>query len=314
MSYTKEITVAKIATANAAYSCMRVQAELVGKNLIKKDDSPVTVADFASQAIICQKLKEQFPHDRIVGEASSQQLKRDNNLLSQVSEFVQEIYPGATRKDVLAWIDSGNSKGGKGRFWTLNPVDGFIHKEQYAVALALVEDGKAKAGVLVCPSFPHDESNKEKGIIFSAVQGEGMQAIAIANSEKISPLEKPIYRLVKRNASSPEDQLQTKIAIKAGLPLPPLKMDSQAKYGALALGRGALYVRFGGSNKKIWDHAAGTIILEESGGKVTDSNGKPLDFSKGTMLSDNKIVVATNRGFDHDKVISAINSSLTPSG
>lgn len=40
-------------------------------------------------------------------------------------------------------------------------------------------------------------------------------------------------------------------------------MDSQAKYGALARGDGATYLRFPhqGYREKIWDHAAGCIVV-----------------------------------------------------
>lgn len=33
--------------------------------------------------------------------------------------------------------------------------------------------------------------------------------------------------------------------------------------------------------ENIWDHCAGTVILEEAGGKVTDGTGAPLDYSMG---------------------------------
>lgn len=48
----------------------------------------------------------------------------------------------------------------------------------------------------------------------------------------------------------------------------------------------------------IWDHAAGVIIVEEAGGRVSDFNGNPLDFSKGRQLVDNLgIVCASNAIF-----------------
>jgi len=57
--------------------------------------------------------------------------------------------------------------------------------------------------------------------------------------------------------------------------------------------------------EKIWDHAAGFILVEEAGGKVTDLNGNPLDFSQGKTLAKNKGIIATN-GKLHDIVISAV--------
>jgi 3'(2'), 5'-bisphosphate nucleotidase len=41
----------------------------------------------------------------------------------------------------------------------------------------------------------------------------------------------------------------------------------------------------------IWDHAAGSIIVEETGGCVNDMRGTPLDFTKGAKLHANRGVV-----------------------
>lgn len=50
---------------------------------------------------------------------------------------------------------------------------------------------------------------------------------------------------------------------KLGVKAPPVRIDSQAKYGALSRGDGAIYLRFPhkGYREKIWDHAAGTIVV-----------------------------------------------------
>jgi len=51
-----------------------------------------------------------------------------------------------------------------------------------------------------------------------------------------------------------------------------------------------------GYEEKIWDHAAGYIILTEAGGRVSDTLGHVLDFSKGRTLCENKGIVATAPG------------------
>ena len=55
-----------------------------------------------------------------------------------------------------------------------------------------------------------------------------------------------------------------------GVILPSLKMDSQVKYGLLSRGDAAVFMRFPPSDyrEKIWDHAAGVLIVLEAGGKV----------------------------------------------
>jgi 3'(2'), 5'-bisphosphate nucleotidase len=59
--------------------------------------------------------------------------------------------------------------------------------------------------------------------------------------------------------------------------------------------------------EKIWDHAAGALIVEEAGGKVTDLDGNLLDFSHGARLGSNRGILATN-GPIHNALLSAIHN------
>ena len=80
---------------------------------------------------------------------------------------------------MLKIIDAGNHKGGSsGRFWALDPIDGtkgFLRGEQFAVCLALIQDGQVKVGVLGCPNLPHMSASAadERGTLFVAVKGKG---------------------------------------------------------------------------------------------------------------------------------------------
>lgn len=51
-----------------------------------------------------------------------------------------------------------------------------------------------------------------------------------------------------------------------------------------------------------WDFCAGTIIIQEAGGKVTDHEGKPLNWSK----KDGMFLLASN-GLVHDQILKLIN-------
>jgi 3'(2'), 5'-bisphosphate nucleotidase len=87
-------------------------------------------------------------------------------------------------------------------------------------------------------------------------------------------------------------------------------MDSQAKYGILARGEVTLYLRVPSSaepgyTENIWDHAAGSIIAEEAGGRVTDISGRPLDFSSGIKMEKNRGVLVSN-GILHEVVLKAL--------
>ena len=57
--------------------------------------------------------------------------------------------------------------------------------------------------------------------------------------------------------------------------------------------------------EKVWDHAAGSLIVEEAGGRVTDILGNPLDFSYGKTLKNNRGIIATN-DFLHPTILKII--------
>ena len=94
-----------------------------------------------------------------------------------------------------------------------------------------------------------------------------------------------------------------------GVSSPTLRLDGQTKYAAVARGRSSVFLDLSNDTAKVWDHAAGRIVVEEAGGKVTDTNGEPLDFSQGRMLESNFGIVATN-GIFHDAALDAIHQVL----
>ena len=90
------------------------------------------------------------------------------------------------------------------------------------------------------------------------------------------------------------------------------RMDSQCKYAAVARGEADIYLRLPTRKdyqEKIWDHAAGWLVVTEAGGRVTDVSGKALDFTRGRTLSENRGIVATN-GPLHDRVVCAVGQVL----
>jgi hypothetical protein len=99
-----------------------------------------------------------------------------------------------------------------------------------------------------------------------------------------------------------------------GITLPPVRLDSQCKYAVVARGEASIYLRLPtrpGYEEKIWDHAAGCVIVKEAGGAVTDVRGRPLDFSRGSTLALNSGVVASN-GVLHYRVLDAVRAVLFP--
>ncbi|KAK5717545.1 3'(2'),5'-bisphosphate nucleotidase [Elasticomyces elasticus] len=253
----------------------------------------------------------------------------------------EEVLGGALKSDesMLDIIDKGASQGGsKGRIWAIDPIDGtkgFLRGGQYAVCLALMVDGDVKVGVLGCPNLPVSDSEPLKegigadasdeegkfGVLFSAVQGKGAHSRAFskaglqeAHSIQMSPLknisEATFCESVEAGHSSQGDAAA--IASKLGITKPSVRMDSQAKYGSIARGAGDLYLRLPVRKdyvEKIWDHAAGDLIVREAGGMVTDVEGNRLNFRLGRTLKENKGVIAAPKDV-HSKVIEAVKEVL----
>jgi 3'(2'), 5'-bisphosphate nucleotidase len=322
MIYDQELAVALDAVRAAAGLCEDVRREMVGEALEKSDKSPVTVADFGAQALICRALAKEFPRDPVVGEEDAAALRAPEGaaMRSRVTGYVARRAAGARDDDVLAWIDHGNADVSP-RYWTLDPIDGtkgFLRGDQYAVALALVEEGDLKVAVLGCPYLPVGLAavNGERGMLFSAVRGRGASGARLSGggpepvhvSDGADPV---LLRMVESVESGHANHsLQEDVARKVGLVSAPVRMDSQAKYGAVARGQAALYLRLPSPRtpdyrENIWDHAAGALIVEEAGGRVTDVHGNALDFASGRRMVDNRGVVVSN-GRIHDGVLEAL--------
>ncbi|KAH8887662.1 3(2),5-bisphosphate nucleotidase HAL2 [Thozetella sp. PMI_491] len=349
--YAKELEVAQLAVQRAAQLTKRVFHEKAKGTVSKDDKSPVTIGDFGAQALIISALKANFPADEIVAEEESERLRGDVPLRDQIWELVKstqlddgasEQLLGGAIKDadaMLELIDNGNSKGGaKGRIWAIDPIDGtkgFLRGGQYAVCLALMVDGDVKVGVLGCPNLPVDDAapltadiganqtDEGRGVVFSAVLGQGatsrpLGSGALAEGQPIQM--KPITEMssasfcesVESGHSNQSEAAQ--IAQKLGITRPSVRMDSQAKYGSIARGAGDIYLRLPVSatyQEKIWDHAAGDLIVREAGGQVTDTLGNRLDFSKGRTLAANRGVIAAPAAV-HSQVLSVVQEVIAP--
>jgi 3'(2'), 5'-bisphosphate nucleotidase len=317
----KELETAIEAVRQASLVCRRVQSEIAGASIQKDDKSPVTVADFASQAIICRVLGTQFPKDPIVGEESAADLLDDKHrvFLDRVVELLRGVDATATKEAVCAWIDAGRGSSAS-RFWTLDPIDGtkgFLRGEQYAVSLALIVDGQIRVSVLGCPNLLGRSSDQHRpGVVFSAVRDQGASVRSI-DDDALEP--QPV--LTSATSESAKARFcesvesghsahgrSARIAEVLGIKNEPIRLDSQAKYGVVARGEADVYLRLptkAGYQEKIWDHAGGVLVVEEAGGKVTDIDGKPLEFTHGRELTANRGIIATN-GLIHDAVLEAV--------
>ena len=308
-----EIKFALRAVRKACHLVARVQAEMVSPVMAKNDRSPVTVADFASQALVAYLLFRAFPSDPLVGEEDATALRTPEarRTLERVAYFASEIMPEPDPEKICDWIDRGSGEPAD-RFWTLDPIDGtkgFLRSDQYAVALALIEDGQVQVGVLGCPNlsggYRPDPGGPGSLIVAERLGGAWARSLDDQDQSfiqlRVSDRQDPASARLLRSFESGHTNVSQidQFARQLGVQAEPVRMDSQAKYAVLAAGHGELYLRLLSPQKpdyqeKIWDQAAGSLIIEEAGGWVTDLNGKPLDFTAGKTLALNRGILASN--------------------
>lgn len=303
----------------AAQLCQAVRASMVengAAKLDKSDKSPVTVADFGAQAVVCKIIAEPFPNDAVVGEEGSAALREEKNAahLEKVVAFVSQQMP-CDGETVCEWIDRGAGEA-QGRYWVLDPIDGtkgFLRNDQYAVALALIENGQVQWGFLACPALPNAQgegsifvAQRDAGAKMYSLDGNDLGEIRVSAQTDVTGA-----RLAESVESAHTNQgLAAQLRENLSIGAEPVRMDSQAKYAAVARGDAEIYLRSPNSKtpdyrENIWDHAAGYLVVHEAGGRVSDVHGNPLDWSQGKRLENNIGVLATN-GVLHDEVVAAL--------
>ena len=296
------------------------------RQMTKSDRSPVTVADYAAQAIIARRLNQDPGRLVMIGEENATALRggEQRALRDAVTHAVRHVWPNATDDDVLDAIDLGNHDASGECYWTLDPVDGtkgFLRGGQYAVSLALIERGQVVLGVLGCPNLsadferPFDDPDPH-GCLYYAAKGRGAwylpaddisderRPISTTGSHSLEAMR--VCESVEASHSKLDDSARIMTHLNAGGR--PARLDSQCKYAVVARGQADAYLRLPTSNtyvEKIWDHAAGMIVAEEAGAIVSDITGSPLDFSHGATLRANRGVICAPAQY-HPHLISAI--------
>jgi len=323
--YQQERETAICAVTAASNLLTGIQDDLK-RSIQKEDRTPVTVADYGSQAVICQILNDAFPEDPIVAEEDSAELSKPEHaeILAQVVHYLNAPFPRVSPREVCQWIDLGSSPISP-RYWTLDPIDGtkgFLRGDQYAIALALIEEGTVRVGALACPNIilHTHRGDKARGALFVAVRGQGAVQFSLAGGLsgkiRVSAVSSPPQALLTESVepAHSDHRLNLELAERLGISRPTLRMDSKAKYAILARGEASIYVRIPSPQtpdyrEKIWDHAAGSILVEEAGGKVTDALDRGLDFTCGKRLENNYGIIVTN-GQLHGTVVNALRPLL----
>ncbi|KAI3629872.1 hypothetical protein MIR68_011307 [Amoeboaphelidium protococcarum] len=316
-----------------------------GSQMIKDDLSPVTVADFAAQAVVNYVLMGQLRNHQyaMISEESSEDLRQKQNgsSSSKLSKAVLDLVNATLKEslgesDLYHLVDEGKSTAlSSNEYFTLDPIDGtkgFIRGQQYAVCLALIRDGQVVLAAMACPNLDlryysrgADQTLSQLGcgVVFYASLKGGSFVVSLNSkynsySSSISICVSSIKECSKlsvcesvESGHSDHDQSQ-RIMDKLGCDRnQSVRLDSQCKYALVACGLGDVYFRLPvkqNYQEKIWDHASGELIVREAGGQVTDLDGKPLIFPKGSpYLSQNLGILASN-GQLHQDILKAYQS------
>ena len=214
---------------------------------LKTDNTPVCEADLASERIIVAMLGEAFP---------------DIPIASEELVEAEGLPPSSAR------------------FWVVDPLDGTkefaARNGEFAVLIALVEDGSPTLGVVHGPAL---------GVTYTAC-GPGTATLQRCGGapEPIRARTAPPDGLVVIHSRSHENSRR----LAEFLPYYPViqrkSCGSALKFGVIASGDADLYPRFGTTME--WDTAAGQAILEAAGGRVETLAGTPLTYGKPSLKND----------------------------
>lgn len=298
----------------------RLQDQLGGDFYVKVDSSPVTIADLSVQALIALGLYHEFPGDSVLAEESAE------SLTAEVLETVRRAIEPYTTQD---WSDQDvracfRPQQRSVRRWILDPIDGtkgFLRRAQFAIALAHQHVDGIEFGLLGCPRLAPDKADEGQGCIGAAYVGRGAWQTGLGGNSwnqltVSSRSDVAETRLLRSFEASHTNEEQIEDVVEAlGIQAAPVRMDSQAKYLLLARGDAEALLRCLSFDRpqykeKLWDQAAGSILLTEAGGRVTDLRGHELDFSQENRLETNLGVVGSN-GHLHDELLSGLSGTVS---
>jgi 3'(2'), 5'-bisphosphate nucleotidase len=334
------LEVAQDAGRKAAALCRAVHAS-TPESMDKGDKSPVTIADYGSQAVILRAIAAAFPDHAIISEEGSEHLRESagDEGAAKIVKLVNDVISAdagpsldtdaADFDQVCNWIDhAGPATPADAKSatlaheftWSIDPIDGtkgFLRRQQYAIAIGLLRNGLPYAGVMVCPNLPVDLNNPDGqvGVMYVASEGRGCTRVPIDGGESgpanaSTNADSTGWRVLGSVESAHGDPaLVVKMMEEANIAGGFVRYDSQVKYGIIAEGAAEVYLRPRSRpdyRENIWDHVAGVIVAQEAGGVVTDTDGKPLDFTLGTKLTENRGVLATASQAVTDAVVAGI--------
>jgi myo-inositol-1(or 4)-monophosphatase len=169
----------------------------------------------------------------------------------------------------------------KSRVWIVDPLDGTKeftqHIPEFCVCVALVVDGVVQVGVSYNPAT-------EK--LFAARRGAG----TTLNGARVRCTPKTDVGCAVVLASRSEDKRGEWDAYR---PYMDVKLTGSVAYKFALIAAGEADATFSLTPKNEWDICAGTMLVEEAGGVVTDRYGRPLTFNNQKTLLPGLIAAGT---------------------
>ncbi len=182
------------------------------------------------------------------------------------------------------------------RVWIVDPIDGtqeFIHKiPEFAVSIGLVEDGRPILGVVYNPTLDQ---------LFWAIRGQGAwcgeQQLCVPETPRLAEA-----TILSSRSETKRGEWKDLTSLFHARPM------GSIAYKLACIANGEADASFTLIPKNEWDICAGTLLVEEAGGTVTNLRGKPVIFNQPTTLLQG--LVASN-GNLHTQLLELIRPRLT---
>lgn len=192
-------------------------------------------------------------------------------LQKRLLSFLPEAVFVGEEEDIHASVE-------KGYAFIVDPIDGttnFIRDYHVsAISVGLTKDGRQYMGVVYNPYL--DE-------LFTAVKGKG----AFLNGKPIHVSEQPLGNGVVLFGTSPYYEELNEASFKMAFTYFKKSLDVRRSGSSaidlcnIAAGRAELFFEL---KLSPWDYAAGSLIVEEAGGRVTDIDGGKITLSEGCSI------------------------------
>ncbi len=215
----------------------------------KSDGSPLTLADSRAHTLITTRLRELTPHIPVLSEESS-----------------ETVF--TARRD---WQ----------RLWLVDPLDGtkeFVRRNgEFTVNIALIENGTPVLGVVHTPA---------RGVTHFAARGTGARRERDSTVEtiRVRPFDRSRVCMVasRSHAGEAVEAYRRELALDVDR-VETASMGSALKICLVAEGSADIYPRLGPTSE--WDTGASHCVLNEAGGRLTDTSGNDLVYNKVSVLN-----------------------------